>query len=244
MFPTPDPTIEELLTPSIISEATKSRAQAAEIELLPNDQELVQQCDFILSIVPPRDAITTAERISKAATSTGNSRLLFYLDINATSPRTARHIATILDSNPNIRFLDGGIIGGVPFPKESSTKKPEWHCPNLIVSGPARLPDKNLAEILNVHHLGDSIGTATGLKMCFGITTKGFTALAIEAFTTAHRLGVLSELQDYLGKYNPSTLQLAEKGLVTMPPKAYRWVHEMLEMADTATEDGGFEREL
>lgn len=80
--------------------------------------------------------------------------------------------------------------------------------------------------------------------MCFGINTKGFTALAIQSFTTAHRLGVLPELRSYLGKYSPTTLQLAEKGLVTMPPKAYRWVHEMLEMAGTVSDDGGFERNL
>ncbi|KAF8847098.1 hypothetical protein BDZ45DRAFT_755255 [Acephala macrosclerotiorum] len=29
-----------------------------------------------------------------------------------------------------------------------------------------------------------------------------------------------------------------------MPPKAYRWVHEMLEMADTAAEYGQFEKNL
>jgi hypothetical protein len=29
--------------------------------------------------------------------------------------------------------------------------------------------------------------------------------------------------------------------LVSMPPKAYRWVHEMMEMGETVADDGGFE---
>lgn len=80
--------------------------------------------------------------------------------------------------------------------------------------------------------------------MCFDVTTKGLISLAIESFTTAYNLGVLEDLQVYLGKYNPSTLKLAEKGLVTMPPKAYRWVHEMLEVSETMAGDGGFGSEL
>lgn len=80
--------------------------------------------------------------------------------------------------------------------------------------------------------------------MCFACTTRGFVALAIQSFTTAQELGVLEELRECLQKYNPSTLTLAEKGLVTMAPKAYRWVHEMMEIADTMGENGGFEKEL
>lgn len=80
--------------------------------------------------------------------------------------------------------------------------------------------------------------------MCFAVTTKGFNALAIEAFTTAYKLGVMDELQRYMSEYNAPTLKLAEKGITTMPPKAYRWVGEMTEIARTMNEDGGFERTL
>jgi 3-hydroxyisobutyrate dehydrogenase-like beta-hydroxyacid dehydrogenase len=176
---------------------------------------------------------------------------IYYLDLNSTSPRTARYIASILATNPGIRFLDGGIIGGLPHLKVASESEssqamqtPSWHCPNLILSGPNKIPDPTLSQILNVHHLGDQIGAATGLKMCFGMNTKGFGAIVIQSFTTAYRLGLLSELREYMRKYNPMALQLAEKGIVVMPPKAYKWVYEMSEMAETVAEDGGFGREL
>jgi hypothetical protein len=152
----------------------------------------------------------------------------------------------IFASNPNAILIDGGIIGGVPYDKKPDTTDgtPDWHCPSLIVSGPYKLPDPRVAEVLNIEHLDKPIGVATGLKMCFAVTTKGFVSLAIQSFTTADQLGVLSELRGYLDKYNPSTLRLAEKGLVTMPPKAYRWVHEMLEIADTMSDCGGFDKTL
>jgi len=80
--------------------------------------------------------------------------------------------------------------------------------------------------------------------MCFAATTKGFISLAIQSYTTAHQLGVLDNLRGYLEKYQPSTHALAEKGLVTMPSKAYRWVGEMREIGNTFETEGNFNSNL
>ena len=48
------------------SQDTHNRALKASIETLPTDVSLVTQSDYILSIVPPRDAFATAERITTA----------------------------------------------------------------------------------------------------------------------------------------------------------------------------------
>lgn len=208
-------------------------------------ENLVSSCSAIFSIVPPRDAKRTAQRTISAHSLNSRKSPLYYVDLNAISPKSAVEINALLSGNSNIRHVDGGIIGGVPYPKERSADgKPNWHCPSLIVSGLHKIPDPALSAALNVQHLDLPIGSATGLKMCFACTTKGFVSLAIQSFTTAQELGVMGELRAYLQKYNPSTLELAEKGLVTMPPKAYRWVHEMLEIADTMAENGGFEKGL
>ena len=213
---------------------------------------LASECDCLLSIVPPRDAYRTAERIAEALDLTPNSRSkpLYYVDLNATSPRSARSTASLFERNPNIVFIDGGIIGGPPHPTNgtstdsSDSAAPDWYCPGLIVSGPDEFPDASLAKILNFDHMSDTIGVATGVKMCFAATTKGFISLAIQSFTTAHQLNALPVLRAYLEKHNPSTLKLMERGLTTMPPKAYRWVHEMFEIGDTMEEDGNFQRDL
>lgn len=91
-----------------------------------------------------------------------------------------------------------------------------------------------------MRHINNTVGSATGLKMCFASLSKGFTALAIQSFTTAQKIGILDELRSHLDEYSPGTKTKAEKGLTGMPPKAYRWVAEMDEIAATFEADGGF----
>lgn len=44
--------------------------------------------------------------------------------------------------------------------------------------------------------------------------------------------------------YSPRTKELVKKGLVGMPPKAYRWVDEIKEIAIIFHDEGSFERDL
>jgi hypothetical protein len=139
-----------------------------------------------------------------------------------------------------VRLIDGGIIGGPPSRTENG-----WTTPSVPVSGPHKVAEaqpsgRDLAGVLNMQHVNGTIGSATGLKMCFASLSKGFTALAIESFTTAHNLGVTKELTAHLEQYNPAAAKTAPKSLTSMPPKAYRWVREMEEIADTFETDGGF----
>lgn len=213
-----------------------------------SDEDLAAQADYILSIVPPRDALSTAQRIFAASSKPlfqKRTRPLYYLDLNAVSPRSAREMGDIFAPvTEHIRFIDGGIIG--PAPRQVPDSE-GWKRPSIPTSGPYPLAEaehggKHLAEVLNTQHVSDEIGGASGLKMCFASLTKGFTALAIQSFTTAHRLNVLPELQDHLKQYSPKSLELT-KSLTVMPPKAYRWVREMYEIGDTFVEDGGFEKD-
>ncbi|KAL9094527.1 MAG: hypothetical protein Q9165_003086 [Trypethelium subeluteriae] len=213
------------------------------------DGDLVDQADYILSIVPPRDALATARRIAFAKIELKRRKQpLYYVDLNAIAPRSARQIADIFQPfTEHVRFVDGGIIGGPPAPKPDSPG--EWRKPSLVVSGPHSLHDDqsghgaSLASILNMRHIADEIGPASGLKMCFASTTKGPTAIAIQSFTTASRLGVLDELRAHLSNYSPMTGQLAEAGVKGMPSKAYRWVEEMRQIGETFEVDGGWGKE-
>jgi hypothetical protein len=184
---------------------------------------------------------------------------LYFLELNAVSPNTVRNIAALFDKNDSVVFIDGGIIGGAPRPQSSTDMvttvstpgnlSPKgWTRPSIPISGPnlASAPNHGaeLASLLNIRHISPSIGTASGLKMCFASTTKGFIAIAIQAFTTAHSLGVLDELRAEMERMTPAMLKTAEGGVVGMAPKAYRWVREMEEIASTHHEEGGFEEEL
>ena len=191
--------------------------------------------------------MATAKRIASLAQEHRKQKTpLYYIDLNAISPRSASSVGNLFQSTP-IRFVDGGIIGGAPKLKDSDP--PTWYKPSLVVSGPDSLQDApvsgaNLAEVLNMKHIAATIGPASGLKMCFASLSKGFIGIAIQTFTTAHILGVLPELQDHLEIYSPGAGERAKIGLVSMPPKAYRWVREMEEISDTMAEEGGFEKDL
>ncbi|TKX27482.1 phosphogluconate dehydrogenase-like protein 2 [Elsinoe australis] len=230
------------------SENTYKRAESASIDLVKTDTELAAQADYVLSIVPPKDALATARRIATAISAPDfpkRTAPLYYLDLNAVSPNHVREISNILKPlAEQVRFIDGGIIGGAPTPKDPLDPSAKWKVPSMPMSGPHKLTDAtpsgdDLANLLNSKHISDEVGTASGLKMCFASLTKGFQAIAVESFTTAHKLGVLPELQEQLKLNSPATGQMTQS-ITKMPPKAYRWVKEMKEIGETFAIDGGF----
>jgi 3-hydroxyisobutyrate dehydrogenase-like beta-hydroxyacid dehydrogenase len=230
---------------TLSSQDTHTRVQKASIEALPTDTSLVSASDYILSIVPPRDALATAKRITTAFKTlpTPKPKPLYYIDLNAISPGTARSIAALFTTQtPTINFLDGGIIGSPPSLKETT-----WSLPSIPISGSHSLTSAisgtHLQESLNIKHIGPEVGSASGLKCCFASTTKGFTALCIQSFTTAQSLGVLPNLLEEMEARLPNQLKSAQRGLTAMPPKAYRWVKEMEEIAMCHSDEGGFEGE-
>jgi hypothetical protein len=199
----------------------------------------------------------TAKRITTAFNAQNKQTPLYYLDLNAISPRSAREIAALFQASaPAIKFIDGGIIGGAPSPKKppeapttvseaptSSTL--EWKRPSIPVSGPHKVSDSaasgaHLSSTLNLNHISASIGPASGLKCCFASMTKGFTALCIQSFTTASNLGVLDLLVQEADGRIPGLFKAASGMVPQMPPKAYRWVREMEEIAITHADEGGF----
>lgn len=227
------------------SAATHDRAKSTGIECVATDEKLVSQADYIFSIVPPRDAVATAQRVvsclekeGKEETEKEGRRELWYLDLNAISPTTTRSIADLFSNLGNrVKFIDGGIIGGPPA---YNTSTQTWTRPGIPLSGP-HLPDQKLFNILNARQVGNDIGTASALKCCFAALSKGFTALAIQSFTTASSLGVYSHLQDYLAEYNPGAGEKARNGVVGCTGKAYRWVEEMRQIGECFSQEGGWE---
>ncbi|KAJ9363099.1 6-phosphogluconate dehydrogenase [Paecilomyces variotii] len=243
------------------SEDTLARIRSAAIESLPSDQELVVQSDYILSIVPPRDALATARRISEACqlpdTAPQRAKIPdlegletrqkpYYFDLNAISPRLTREVGSLLslpatsqdDSDTTLcHFVDGGIIGGPPS-QDPETKA--WKKPSIVISGSVDLPSsfRGLSEILNMKLVSPTIGSASTLKLSFAALTKGLTALSILSFSTAQKESVLPELLEHLQQYSPATAALATKGIIGMPPKAYRWVEEMRAIGEAFDTEG------
>jgi len=128
-------------------------------------------------------------------------------------------------------FIDGGIIGPPP--------RGEKDRPRIYVSGPdAYLFEQIRHPNLQVRVLSERIGDASGVKMCYAAMTKGTTALAVELLVAARRLGVEQALEQELRDSRNDVFDWQMKSIPSMPPKAYRWVPEMQEIAKTFGELG------
>ena len=86
--------------------------------------------------------------------------------------------------------------------------------------------------------VSERIGDASALKMCYGALNKGTQALWLEVLIAAQRLGVADLLEQQLRSSRSELLDFALKQLPIMPPKAYRWVPEMIEISKTLAAAG------
>ena len=209
------------------SERTKALAAAAGLEDVGSVERMVTEASHILSVMVPSEAVGAAERVARALQSTGASPI--YADLNAISPGTTKRVGEIVEE-AGARFVDGGIIGGPPRGSVN---------PRIYASGPNAPELAVLAEHgLIVPVIGDSIGQASGLKMCYAAMTKGFQALGTELMVTAQLLGLDEELRKEMTDSQPALRQWLSKSALGMPPKAHRWIGEMEEIAATFEQVG------
>jgi 3-hydroxyisobutyrate dehydrogenase-like beta-hydroxyacid dehydrogenase len=208
------------------SERTRGLAKEAGIADVPTYGDLVREADLILSILVPAQAVHAAKVVAQALSETGTA--LVYADCNAISPQTAREVgATIVEAGG--RFVDASIVGGPPRGGSS---------PRLYVAGPDTSAMEALREFgLNVVVLGEEIGLASAIKMCYAAWTKGSTALCTELLTAAVALGVFDALKEEFQGSQSAMLRRMER-LPAMPIKSRRFVGEMEEIAKTFAEVG------
>lgn len=205
------------------SARTAALAAQAQIEDVPDDAALVREADALLAVLVPSAALGIAERIATAVERTGAP--LLYADLNAIAPQTARTIGERL-TRAGVRFVDAGIVGGPP--------RPGGHGPRVYASGAAAGELAALRERgLDVRVLGEDIGQASGLKMCYAALTKGLTALATELLVAGEALGLSEPLRAELEGGQEALWAWIGRSVPGMPPKAYRWVGEMEEIAAT-----------
>jgi putative dehydrogenase len=206
-------------------EDSVQRAKAAGM-IAATDAEIAA-CDFILSIVPPGQALALAERLGPALRAA--ARKPVYVDCNAVNPRTVLRIARTVEET-GTTFVDGGIIGGPPAPGSKGTK--------LYVSGPAASRVAALERYgLEVPVQPGPIGAASAMKMSYAGITKGFTALGAAMMLAAARAGTTDALRAELMASQPALHGWLTRAMPKMHSKAYRWVAEMEEIAGFVDED-------
>jgi 3-hydroxyisobutyrate dehydrogenase-like beta-hydroxyacid dehydrogenase len=205
------------------SERTRGLAEQAGIEDLTDLDSLVRESEIVLSIVAPAHARQVAESIAAAVQRTHSSPL--FVDCNAVSPMTVKGIARVIAAT-GARFADVGIIGNPPKPGPQATR--------YYVSGEHAEEVAGLSSHgLDVRVVGSEVGQASALKMCYAALTKGLTALATELHVAAEASGMSEPLRAELELSQRELLQWIRRMVPTMPAKAWRWIGEMEEIADT-----------
>ena len=204
------------------SERSRALAARAGMEDTPSMDDLVGEAEILLSVLVPAQATAVADQVAMALERTHAD--LLYVDCNAIAPPTVERIgARILSAGG--RFADAGIVG--PPPRKPGTTR-------VYASGPGAAEFAELSAAgLDVRVIGDRIGQASGLKMCYAALTKGLIALGTELLVAAHLMGLDDALRDEQRDSIPSVLAWVEGMMPAMPPKAHRWVAEMEEIAVT-----------
>ena len=214
------------------SEASRTRAAAADLDDGGTVERLASECGLLVSICPPDAAMALATRVSSAGFRGA------YLDANAVAPARARAIGEAVRAGGAKALIDGGIVGP-PAWKVGSTR--------LFLSGDAA---EDIAALfagspLEAIAIAVEPGAASALKMAYAAYTKGTSALLAAILALAEREGIAEPLRAEWERSQPDLAAGAEARALGSAVKAWRFAGEMEEIADTfaaATLPDGFHR--
>jgi 3-hydroxyisobutyrate dehydrogenase-like beta-hydroxyacid dehydrogenase len=212
---------------SLAGRSAESVKRAREAGMQAAEDRAVAEADFLMSIIPPGEALALAQRLAPVL-SAANSKPV-YVECNAVSPATMLRIADVVTAT-GCPFVGAGIIGPPPKPGSRNTK--------IYASGAGA---KDLAVLndygLIVRVLEGPLTAASALKMSYAGITKGVTALGATMMLAAARGGSAAALKAELAESRPDLLRYLSNQVPSMYSKAYRWVAELDEIASFIGED-------
>ncbi len=204
------------------SARTRALAAAAGITDVGSVTRLTECCEVILSIMNPGNALAFAGELASTLETTRHSPL--FVDCNAIAPDTMRVIHETITAAGG-RCTDAGIMG--PPPTESIPSR-------LFVSGPhAHLLTPLATPQLSIHVMSERIGDASALKICDAVMAKGVTAMLLQMLVVARRLGIEDALDAQCEGSRRYFHDWIMRTLPIVPPKSYRWVPEVDQIAQT-----------
>jgi L-threonate 2-dehydrogenase len=206
---------------SLAGRSDASTRRAHEADMQSAEERALVEADFLLSIVPPGEALALAGRLAPVLTAA--NRKPVYVECNAVSPPTMLKIAEVIAAT-GCPFVGAGIIGPPPKPGTTNTK--------IYASGPGAKDFALLNDYgLIVRVLNGPLTAASALKMSYAGITKGFTALGAAMMLAASRGGSAAALRAELAESRPDLLRYLSNQVPAMYSKAYRWVAELDEIA-------------
>jgi 3-hydroxyisobutyrate dehydrogenase-like beta-hydroxyacid dehydrogenase len=207
------------------SERTRRLAAEAGLEDVGSLATLLHEAPIVLSVVPPEAALDAAGSLERES---GGAQPLV-VDLNAISPATTRRVAATLGA-VGVDTVDGSISG--PPPRSPGTTR-------IYLSGPraaevAALPFEGVERVM----VSEVVGDASAVKMCTASVYKGRVALLAQAFRTAGTYGVVDHVLADLVAAGLVDADRTGTTLAVASAKAWRYVAEMEEIAETQAAAG------
>lgn len=202
--------------------------RAKEAHMVGVSADALVDVDLLLSVVPPASALAFAEQTAFALKSA--RRKPVFVDCNAVSPATVRHIHAVIAAT-GTGFVDAGIIGFPPKPGIEGG-------PRIYAAGEHAAKVKVLAEYgLDLRVLNGPIGAASALKMAYAGISKGHIAIVAAMVLAATRSGSAEALRDELAESEKHMFGTMSHRVPNSMSKYWRWEPEMQEIAEFARED-------
>ncbi|MDF1594402.1 MAG: NAD(P)-binding domain-containing protein [Desulfobacterales bacterium] len=192
------------------SRHTLARAEKFNLLDTYNLKKLCETCSFIISVCPPHAAEDVANNVSSCGFNG------FYIDANAISPQRAIRIGQKMAA-AGISFVDGGIIG-----------PPAWNPGKtwIYLSGndASVVASCFSAGPLETVVMGEKVGKASALKMCFAAYSKGTRALLCAILAVADLYGARGELQQQWSRNDSDFSEKAVEKVKGATAKAWRYI--------------------
>ena len=210
---------------------TSKRAETADLVGVPDVAELARRADVVISVCPPDAARAVAEEVAPLLSRPGQ----LFVDANAVSPATVTGIAELIGAE---RVVDGAIIG-----------PPAWE-PGRTVVWLAGVAAPAVAALFEgspfaAKVLAGPVGSASALKACFAFQSKALPTLWVQLDAAARAYGVSDEIREELHRTGVDLDGKLAGVDAQARGKAWRWVGEMQEAAETFAAVGlpdGFSR--
>jgi len=222
------------------SRETAGRAMEAGIADVGSQEALMAVVDVLVSVCPPAVALEVARQVDDL----GFDGL--FVDVNAVSPATARHMDHLFT-----RFVDGGVVGPPPTstrPRSTLATRPDTprtqagnHSrTRLYLSGEEADTVASLftGSSVECRVIGSEAGRASALKMAYAAWTKGTSALLLSVAALATSEEVIEELLSEWDLSIPELRERLERVSMMIGDKAWRFVGEMEEIAQTYGDSG------
>ena len=197
------------------SEATRTRAERFDLRELRGLSELCETCSMIISVCTPKYAGELSQQCGRQ-----NSRASLW-----TPTPSLQCVLKKLDHRWLLQGLSMWMVGSSVALNSTF----------LYLSG---LQSEQVADCfeqgpLVTQIIGEEIGRASAMKMCYAARTKGITALLCSIVATANELGVWDELEQHWSTEVSGAGRKALEDIPKVTAKAWRFSSEMEEIAST-----------